>query len=1228
MPNSFIPLQLFMPFSYLGHVRTILVDIVMEKSEKYHEYLMINGLSRSAYIFSHLVFIYFRCVVLTLVCCSGFIFAGDLPAHTIVHFFVLYFVVAIGVSHFALFFTTLFSNKELCSDIGGFVYSILCFSYVGALMNATDTWYFIATLFPQNAIAFDIILMSKEYDIMLTETQIWVRLVIMIVVYFLLYLYLEQVFPNEYGVAKPWNFCCEKRADKKKHHENRNNDGDEERLIEDEDQSSALHHETFNNPEKLQRSINIQDISKKFGHIKAVDNVSMMIYENQVTCLLGHNGAGKTTTINLLTGVLDHDRGDILYYKTPFGDYMEKSRHTLGLCCQENIRYIDLTTRENLELIGKIRGLSGSKLDQEVESILKQVQLEKEANKYAGNLSGGNQRKLAIAMAIIGNSKIIFLDEPTSGLDPNTRRSIWDIVKRLKQEGRTVLLTTHHLDEADELADRLAIMSHGKLFALGTSEFIKKRFGAGYHLIITPDYENPQKAELATIELKIDEIVKRHISSGKQICKNAETIQYQLPFNEQPQFSKLFEELEKIQGIRINLQMNSLEDAFINIGVQEGQQTPPVEERIIQVNNNQSNNQVEDTKKSSYNFKSQFKAMYWRKYHSTLRDTTTKVMILLPAFFVFVGISISSQDAGSHVLTDYSNAYTFLFFVNFAYCLNSTVYAAFPVYERETRIRYTMKNMGLKDYVYWVGNLGFDLVTLSFINLVLIFFVYVFGFHLLQTRPIMLLIGLYAYGLCLISSSYMYGFYFERSSTVYKGYAAFYFFVLLILPQLIFAIFKSMDLAPWILKVLKLMCYHVSPMITFQDTMVYLIVGPQAQYVDPSLYFTSFPACIFFMLYLTILYLGITYYMESKELSVKVKNANNAAPDDDVILPEEVKNELERVSGTNNKDPVRVIHLKKTYPNKFTAVKDLSFGVNEGEIFGMLGPNGAGKSTTFGILTALFPRTKGNVMLKGESIDYDMSNVFIDVGVCPQYDSLWEHLTVEEHLRVYGRIKGFKKAELTTLVNRTLQDLRIQDASNEPAGTLSGGTKRKLCTAIALTGNPSIIFLDEPSTGLDPMAKRQLWAALNRAAVQQKASIILTTHSMEEAEYLCGKIGIIVNGRFVCFGPLNYLKNTYGAGYKLSLVKKNSEIDAKTRILKIFNDAILQESKDCREMYQISMTSFVFSKAFRELQDLKAEGLIEDFSIYNTTLEQVFIHFSKEQVVQNSRESQGPATNS
>ena len=205
--------------------------------------------------------------------------------------------------------------------------------------------------------------------------------------------------------------------------------------------------------------------------------------------------------------------------------------------------------------------------------------------------------------------------------------------------------------------------------------------------------------------------------------------------------------------------------------------------------------------------------------------------------------------------------------------------------------------------------------------------------------------------------------------------------------------------------------------------------------------------------------------------------------------------------------------------------------------------NGAGKSTTFKSLTNEVAPTTGKITIQGYNVQSDFSQARKLIGYCPQYDAIFPKLTVEETIKFYALIKGIRTYKLDNVVEKAIKDLNLKDHRNKLAGTLSGGNKRKLSVAMALIGNPPIILLDEPSAGMDPEARRFMWQVVEKVSQKEKNSaVILTTHSMEEAEALGTKMGIMVRGGvFRCMGSSQHIKNKFGVGYEVEVKVKKSQ---------------------------------------------------------------------------------------
>ncbi len=226
-------------------------------------------------------------------------------------------------------------------------------------------------------------------------------------------------------------------------------------------------------------AIEVTGLEKSYGQLRAVDGISFSVRKGEVFSLLGPNGAGKTTTIEILEGLRQQDGGkvSVLDYDPWKKGY---DLHKKVGVIPQGFKFLDYPTPR--EAIVYYAALFDKKVDPD--EMLKRVILEEAADIWFQNLSGGQKQKLGMALSLVNDPEVVFLDEPTTGLDPQARRAVWEVIRKLKNEGRTVMLTTHYLQEAEELADRVAIMNHGHIVAMGTTEEIESKYGSGTKMIV------------------------------------------------------------------------------------------------------------------------------------------------------------------------------------------------------------------------------------------------------------------------------------------------------------------------------------------------------------------------------------------------------------------------------------------------------------------------------------------------------------------------------------------------------------------------------------------------------------------------------------------------------------------------------------------------------------------------------------------------------------------------
>jgi ATP-binding cassette subfamily A (ABC1) protein 3 len=386
--------------------------------------------------------------------------------------------------------------------------------------------------------------------------------------YSLLALYFSQVVPSAWGTTrKPWFFLLRSYWYLDSVHPSHDHVPlTQSRLRCDNNVLDPTCFEPVSDLLRGQLAVEIKGLRKEFivdgsDPQVAVAGLDLQLYSGQIFSLLGHNGAGKTTTISMLTGMIPPTSGDARVCGLSVSEDMLEVRKRIGVCPQHNILFDLLTVKEHLELYGAIKQVAAAELEAHVTDLISQVGLTEKTNDLSLALSGGQKRKLSVAIALLGDSKVVFLDEPTSGMDPYSRRSIWEMLRNIKQ-GRAIVLTTHFMDEADQLGDRIGIMQAGSMTCCGSSLFLKKRYGVGYTLTVTKiDARFDETATVRAIRTAVPDVL--------PLSNIAAEASFRLPFAAAPQFGELFDHFDAHKaalGIdSYTIAVTTLEEVFLRV---------------------------------------------------------------------------------------------------------------------------------------------------------------------------------------------------------------------------------------------------------------------------------------------------------------------------------------------------------------------------------------------------------------------------------------------------------------------------------------------------------------------------------------------------------------------------------------------------------------------------------------------------------------------------------------
>eukprot|EP00891_Asterochloris_glomerata_P006032 jgi/Astpho2/6032/e_gw1.00084.157.1_t len=1085
--------------------------IVREKELRLREGMRILGLKGFAY-WSSWALTHFAVMAASGTICATI---GLYPfRHSSFVIMVAFFwLVACALLSFAYFLSTLFSKSRIATTAVALLYSVAMMP--GYLMPSLQPYgglgWTLACLLPpscislfasaiikfetaQRGITWDSLAVPVTSEHPFSAATVFQMLLLDVVLYGVLTWYLDQVWPSDVGQRQPWYFFV-----LPSYWSEGKPTGDP--AVGAHKEANAL--SLLLRPTAGAAAVRISDLHKDFrttdGRVKhAVDGLSLDIQSGQITGLLGHNGAGKTTTISMLTGVTPPTSGSALIKGLSVSTQMARIRQDLGVCPQFDILWPEMTVLEHLLLHGAIKGFSGTDRHEAAEAAAQDVGLHEKMGCRARDLSGGQRRKLSVAIAFLGSPAVVFLDECTSGMDPYSRRFTWDVIKRHRDQC-AIVLTTHSMEEADILCDRIAIMVDGRLAADGTPLDLKAKFGVGYTLTIVTDQPVAAEPGQPSADLKgLDDMITRKVPTAQRSAAAGSEVSYKLPKDEASRFPELLRQLDdskqRLGVASYGLAVTTLEEVFL-------------------------------------------------KSSQTLLCMTMMAAVLSASFAVFL------------------------------------------VRERENNSKQVQMISGASASAFWLATYVWDL--LNFIipaaGILLCFVL----FNLPQFRGARLvavtgLLGLF--GVAALPLTYCLHFLFndEMKALQYINTGAFLvgylgFLATFILDQIytyfrVAGVVRPNSIVKHTLRTvsphfnLARGLYDISATYDPSHRMpdkspwtwsasgltFFLLCSPDVIKVPAAMCLSSAPmgflaCCLCFGHHRCTACCSVVdcalMHTAVYRLQRAAQGVQRSSQSGEGDAASQEAQRLLQMSGcclladapSISSQHVVVEGLQKRFSQGFRrpplrAVDGLWLGIPAGQCFGLLGVNGAGKSTTFKMVTGELLPDGGDAYIQGLSVSRQRQQARQMLGYCPQFDALPGHLTGREVLRLYARLRGVGPANREQAIEQLLTRIGLQQYSDRTCDSYSGGNKRKLSVAIALVGDPPVVLADEPSTGVDPSAKRFLWGIIQKQLIDSGCTVMMTSHSMEECEALCACIGIMASGRLRCLGTVQHLKNRFGAG--------------------------------------------------------------------------------------------------
>uniref|UniRef100_A0A8C0IR44 ATP binding cassette subfamily A member 10 n=1 Tax=Chelonoidis abingdonii TaxID=106734 RepID=A0A8C0IR44_CHEAB len=1307
---------------------------VAKERRKFKEMMKMMALQDFAFWFSwgllYAGYILIMAILLTLIIKSEeFIYH---TSHSVIFF--LFYLYGISLMSLAFLLSSLLKKPKL-TGIVGFLFT-LSFGSLGLAVlynHVPEPLIWVLSLFSPFAFTAGFVqilhledaMKGVEFSDFLEDSfpmlAFFFLLVFDALLYLMLAIYFDKVLPDKYGMHHSRLFFLKPSYWFKKRKNCVNND-----ILDYEEYSDQVFNDQveqvppeFRGKEAIRYGIN--NVKKTYKGkdkiVNALRGLLLNVYEGQITALLGHSGAGKSTLLNILSGLCPPSEGSAMIYKykvTEMED-LEEIRKIIGVCPQFNIQFEVLTVKENLRIFAKIKGIRLKEVEQEV--ILTMLKIKDIQDCQAISLSGGEKRKLTLGIAILGDPQVLILDEPTAGLDISSRYHVWSLLKEHKAN-RVTLFSTQLTDEADIIADRKAFISHGRLKCVGSSLFLKRKWGIGYHLSL--------HINDSCDSAKMTSLIQQHIPNAKLSGQSHEELIYMLPFENVDKFPELFCDLDTHvcqEILSYGISMTTLADVFLTLEEEAAidqagkKQTEEERDTFSPHELKQSLLSLSDTGKVTVRgralWRQQVCALARIRFLKLKHESQAIRSILLMCGLLILPCLISKiiidEGTVAHTMKvspqmyflqpgqqHYRTPHTSLLVLNdtgsdiedfihavksqdimlevtngknisdgqeyngaikvslvdkhfrFSMMCHAKRINCFPVLmniisnallrnlnstehiqmssEHEMRLlwhsiifmsilasgfapHFAMSSIG--DYkikahsqlwtsgmlpsAYWCGQALVDIPLCCVLLFTMTGIIMLLGFQFV--------VSILGYAASIVVLTYVISFAFRKR----KSYSDLWSFIF---------IFYLGEI-PGSTEVNQSFAIDVNGFRHFTHCLL--------------LVFQPYLHCIILIFILRCLEwkYGRKTTREDPIFRISPRkeifrlNPEECEGEDEDVQAERMKAGSMMTCQNQEERPILSVNsLRKEYKDKKVssifkkrkkvATRNLSFCVKKGEVFGLLGPNGAGKSTTLKVIIGDTSLTAGQVVMKGAdaAASQPEEDTTDFLGYCPQENPLWQNLTVQEHLEVYAAVKGMRKEDAAVTIQRIVNALKLQEHLQKPAKKLPAGISRKVCFALSMLGKPTLMLLDELSTGMDPMGQHHVWRAVRTALKNKKQGVILTTHYMKEAEALCDRVAIMVSGKLHCIGSIQYLKSKFGKGYLLEIkVKDPEQVDLiHAEITRIFPLAARQERYSSLMVYKIPMENVQsLSQAFFNLEAGKRGTLPLTFTF------QVFLELSREQ---------------